>query len=163
MKNFLTKGDLDLVKGGYLVNKSTETPVYNAEFVRLQERAEYLVTFAQVAKGKNFNAVKVDNIEDVKNEVSKLLEQKNVTYVSKPETVEMPMTSKLKEEAMSFINFKSEGSNVDKVNNFLQEFNTLKEFEEFGLFFREGVVKLNKIYTLEEVVEAVKSTIDLVK
>ena len=38
MKNFLTKGDLNLVKGGYLVNKITETPVYNAEFVRLQER-----------------------------------------------------------------------------------------------------------------------------
>ena len=35
------------------------------------------------------------------------------------------------------------------------------EFEEFGLFFEEEIVKLNKLYTMEDVTNAILATIDL--
>ena len=62
---------------------------------------------------------------------------------------------------MAFMNFQKDSSRTDKVNNFLQQLAILKEFEDFGLFFVEDIVKLNKIYTLDEVGNAVNETIDL--
>jgi len=161
-KQFLKSTDLQLLNGGYLSNK-TGNPVSNQEFLSAQKHAEYVVTFANLAKGKDFKGKKADSIEDLKKELNDLLFSKNVTeFVKKPTSVERPITAQLKEEAMSFLNFHTETEKVDKINKFLQQFNVLKEFEDFGLFFDDEIVKLNKIYTLQEVVDAVTQTIDLV-
>ena len=48
-----------------------------------------------------------------------------------------------------------------KINKFLSQFNIVNEFEEFGLFFDQDIVKLNKIYTIKEITAAVKAVIDL--
>ena len=59
--------------------------------------------------------------------------------------------------------FKENSLKTDKVNGFLQEFNLLQEAEEFGLFFEDGIVKLEAIYTVDQITVAVKETIDLLK
>lgn len=164
MKKFIKKSELDLVNGGYLSVKGEEVvPVTNDAFVAAQERAHYIVTFAKHAKGKVFECPEVASIEDVKAEVAKEIAGTNPEYVSAPRKVKQKLTEKLKAEAMSFMEFTDESSKVAKINDFLQEFNILKEFEEFGLFFDEGIVKLNKIYTVEDVTKAVKETIDLLQ
>ena len=87
----------------------------------------------------------------------------DVEYVKLPKKVNRELTDKLQEEAMAFIKFNSELSKAEKVNKFLQSFNTLNEFETFGLFFTEDIVKLPKIYTMKEVIVAVKEVIDIIE
>jgi hypothetical protein len=161
MKQFLKKSELQLINGGYLSNKDGK-PVYNEDFVNAQQHAEYIVMFAKLAKGKNFKDQKADSISDLRKEVSDFLSKnKKTTFVEKPKSIKRPTTDKLADEALEFIKFQKDSTRVDKINNFLQQFNILNEFEEFGLFFDDGIVKLNKICTLKEVVDAVTETIDL--
>ena len=161
MKQFLKKDELQLVNGGYLSNKE-EKPVNNYEFVQAQRTAEYIITFAGLAKDKDFKGTKADSISEVRAEAMKMVDRSRaVEFVSKPKEVKRPTIDKLADEAMAFMDFQKDSSRIDKVNNFLQQFAILKEFEEFGLFFEEDIVKLNKIYTLKEVVDAVNETIDL--
>ena len=84
-----------------------------------------------------------------------------VIYVNTPEKPKLKLTDSLKEEALAFMKFNKEKNNVNKVNEFLEQFNLLEEAEEFGLFFEDNIVKLNNIYTVDNIVEAVKEVIDL--
>ena len=160
-KIFVKKEELALINGDYLVIKEKETPVYNEQFIAVQKHAEWVVTFAEKAKGKDFVGKQADSIADVKAEVMKALVSKGVEYVKGPKDVKQDLTEKLKEEALAFIKFQGESSKTEKINKFLQQFNTLNEFSEFGLYFEEDICKLNKIYTIEEVVNAVTEIIDL--
>lgn len=161
-KQFLKKEDLQLVNGGYLSNKEG-APVYNAEFVTAQKHAEYVVTFAKMAENKDFKGKVADSLQDLKNQVSKLLDENQaIQFVKKPKPVSRPTGDKLAKEALDFISFQEDSSKVEKINAFMQQFKVLGEFEEFGLFFEEEIVKLNKIYTIKEVIDAVTKTIDLV-
>jgi len=161
-KQFLKKADLQLANGGYLSNKD-KSPVNNAEFVTAQRHAEYIVTFAKMAKGKDFKGKKADSIDELRSAVSKLVQgNQAIEFVAKPDTVKRPTGDKLAKEALAFISFQDDSSKVKKINDFLQQFKVLNEFEEFGLFFEEDIVKLNNIYTLKEVVDAVTETIDLI-
>lgn len=161
-KTFVKNGELSLVNGGYLVTGKAQTPVCNDKFVALQIHAEWVVTFAEKAKGKDFVGKKPDSIEDVRAEVRKALSRSDVKYVSSPKEVKGDLTAKLQAEAMAFINFKNDSSKTDKMNKFLQQFNIIQEFEEFGLYFEESICKLNRIYTIEEIVAAVKEVINLI-
>jgi hypothetical protein len=160
MKKFLKATDLQLVNGGYLSNKE-ESPVTNEAFVKAQKHAEYIITFAKLAKGKTFVAKKADSLSDLKAEVSKALAAKKTAYVAVPTKPGMKTTDTLAKEAMAFLDFGKDLDKAEKINAFLQQFNILKEFEEFGLFFEEDIVKLNKIYTVAEIVAAVEATIEL--
>ena len=144
-----------------MVTGEKETPVYNTEFFNAQIHAEWVVTFAEKAKGKDFVGKQADSIEDVKNEVWEALSAKDVKYVSGPTKVKRDLTDKLQAEALAFIKFGDESTKVEKINKFLQQFNIIQEFETFGLYFEEDISKLDKIYTMEEIIEAVKSVIDL--
>jgi hypothetical protein len=161
-KIFVKKDELTLVNGGYMVVGEKQTPVFNLDFVTVQRHAEWVVTFAEKVKGRDFVGRKADTIEDVRNEVRLALSNKGVEYIKRPKGVKQELTDKLQAEALAFISFKDEVSKVSKVNRFLQQFNILQEFEEFGLYFNEDVCKLNKIYTVEEVIEAITSVIDLI-
>ena len=161
MKQFLKKGDLKLINGGYLSNKKDE-PVFNRDFITAQVHAEYIVTFAKMAKDKNFKDVKVDSISELRSEVSAFLDaSKPTNFVTKPTEVKRPTTDKLADEAMKFMDFQKDSSRVDKINAFLQQFKILNEFEEFGLFFEDDVTKLNNIYSMKEVIDAVSEVIDI--
>lgn len=159
-KQFLKSGEIQLVNGGYLSNKD-EKPVFNSDFVVAQEHAHYIMTFAKLAKGKDFEGKEVDSLDDLKKEVAAALADEAPEYVKAPKEVKRPTTDKLAEEALAFVKYNEDKSKAEKVNAFLQQFNILKEFEDFGLFFEEDIVKLKKIYTLKEVVSAVEETIDL--
>lgn len=161
-KQFLKNGQVSLVNGGYLTSNDGKS-VGHTEFVAAQKSAEYVITFAELAKGKDFVGKKADSLEDLKSQVASALATKERTFVTKPTEVTKPLTKQLADEAMAFMNFQKEGSKVDKINGFLQQFNVLAEFEEHGLFWDEQIVKLNKIYTLQEVVDATTSVIDLLK
>lgn len=161
-KQFLNSKQVQLLNGGYL-SSMEGNPVYNEQFVKAQKHAEYVVTFATLAKGKDFTGKKADSLSDLEAEVKALLATKQKTFVSKPTEVKKPLTAQLAEEAMAFMTFQENSTKVDKINEFLQQFTVLAEFEEFGLFFESDIVKLNKIYTMEEVTKAVSEVIDLLK
>ena len=163
MKQFIKKTEgLQLVNGGYLSNKEGE-PVYNAEFVAAQKRAQYIVTFAKHASGKTFEVKEADCVSDVIKAVNEELSLKATKYVDVPKEVKRELTDKLAAEALSFMDFTDGVAKSEKINSFLQEFNVLHEFEEFGLFFESDIVKLNaeKLYSMSDVVKAVTETIDL--
>lgn len=162
-KVFLKPGEVVLINGGYLSRKDTQAPVNNEAFVDAQQHAEFIITFAKMAKGKNFKDVKADNVEDLRNEVTALLNKdREVSFIEKPKMVTRKVTDDLAKEAMAFLDFQKDTTKADKINKFMQQFKILKEYQDFGLFFEEGIVKLNNLYTVEEVLEAVTETIDLV-
>ena len=161
MSTFLKSSEVKLINGGYLSGKD-DAPVDNYEFVDAQKEAEYICTFADMAKGKNFKGVKADSLIDVKAQVTEFLNKKDlVIYAEKPEEVARPVTSSLAKEALAFMEYGETMTKVEKVNQFMQKFNTLNDFEKHGLFFSSGIVKLNKIYTVQEIKDAVMNVIDL--
>jgi hypothetical protein len=160
MKKFLKSTDVQLVNG-YLSNGEEMAPVTHEAFIAAQKRAEYICTFATLAKGKDFKGKEADSLDDLKKKVAEALATKDTEFVTAPAKVTQELTDKLAAEAKAFMSFTDETTKVKKINKFLQEFNILKEFEEVGLFFEDGIVKLNKIYTLEEVVTSVQAVIDL--
>lgn len=161
-KIFVKKDELMLVNGGYVVAGENETPVYNEEFIAVQRHAEWVVTFAEKARGKDFIGKQADSIEDVRRATREALSNKDIEYVSIPKAPKMELTNKLQKEALDFIMNSGEVSKAKAINNFLQQFNILNDFEKFGLYFTEDIVKLNKIYTMDEVIKAVTEVIDLI-
>jgi len=162
-KQFIKVGELKLIGSGYLVN-SKEEPVTNTEFVSAQKQAEFVVVLAEKAKGKDFKGKDADSMQALKNEVWNLLNGNKVkAYIDAPEKPKATIGDKLKAEAMDFINYDKNTEKIGKVNKFLNQFNSISEYEEFGLYFGQPdqPVKLNKIYTIAEIVKAVESVIDL--
>lgn len=161
-KQFLKKGEVKLVNGGYLSN-SDDKPISNAEFVAAQKEAEYIVTFAEMAKDKDFKGKHADSLELFVEEVNKKVYGNTKTeFIKDPKKVKLKLTEQLKQEGLDFHKFNEEKLKIRKINKFLQKFNAINEFERFGLFFEEDIVKLNKIYTMEEIIESAKSVIDII-
>ena len=165
MKKFLKTSEIALVNGGYLTIKDSKemAPITNEAFVKAQKHAEYIVTFARLAADKDFKGKKADNLSDLEAAVHAELAIKSREFVAKPSKIVKKLSQQLADEAMAFMKYEKNTTKVEKINAFLQQFNILAEFEEFGLFFDDGVVKLNKIYEMKEIVAAVESTIDLLK
>lgn len=158
-KTFLKVKELSLENGGYLTGKGK--PVANAEFHKAQKHAEYVITLAKLAKGKDFKGKKADSIEDLKTLVAKQLASTEVVeFVKSPKKPKRAVTESLKEEALAFIAFEEEGDNAKKINKFLQQFNVINDFENHGLFFDSDISKLTKIYTMKDIIAAVTSMID---
>ena len=161
MSTFLKNTELKLINGGYL-SDAKGNPVSNAEFVKAQKNAEYVMVFANLAKGKDFKGKQADSLSSLKAEVQAYFNNSRPTvFVEKPTEVVRPVTASLAKEAMAFMDFQETSSKVEKINNFLQQFNVINEFETFGLFFSQDIVKLTQIYTIAEITEAVTSVIDL--
>lgn len=158
---FLELGQVEIKKGYLSVKGEKMSPVYNEAFEAEQAHAEYIITFAKMAKGKNFKTVEADDLSAFRKEVIDALGTKDKKFVASPKVVKRPTTEALKTEALDFIKFQEESVKVDKINEFLTRFNTIDEFEETGLFFEPGKCKLNKIYTMKEITKAVTEVIDL--
>lgn len=155
---FLSTETIDLINGGYLVVKKSKKPVFHKEFVDLQNKAHYFVTLAKNIEGKKFECDKVDSFNDIVNQtLEELNSETKVTYIAKPKSADTTLLDQLTAEAKAFLNQGVEESTVEAQNEVLQQFNLLHEFEQFGLYFKEGdPVKLSKIYTIAEIVEAYK-------
>lgn len=148
---FLKKSEVKLINGGYLSN-SSDAPVANKQFVEKQNQARFLDLLSQKVKGANFKPTEVANFSSivaaVKGEINK---EKVVKYVDAPKEPVRKLTDGLAAEALAWVGHQEDKTKAEKINSALQQFNVLAEFEEFGLFFTSGVVKLEKIYTIEDV------------
>ena len=157
MSEFKKKGDVKLINGGYLVDNKSEAPVANGEFISAQREAHYLVTLASKMKGKNFKGVAADDINALIAETkTELYATKIEEFIATPKAPSRKITRQLEEEALSFISHREEVELSEGINNRLQDFKVVNEFENFGLFFTKGIVKLDKIYTMGEITEAAK-------
>lgn len=153
---FLTKADLELKNGGYLVTTEGQVPVNHEEFLTLQKEAHYLVNLANTVRATDFEVKDVITFESVVKQVTEKLNDEKRTYVNAPEAAKTPTLDKLQKEALAWLGNKADEGKVEKLNRIMQKFNIIAEFEEFGLYFStDKIVKLQALYTLEQIVEAV--------
>ena len=159
-KVFVKSSELELVNGGYL--STNGKPVGNAEFVKAQKEAERIITIVALSKGKDFKGKTPDSLDAVIQEADRLLtSKKQVQYISTPDKPERPINESLKKEALAWMNHQDNVQASNALNQFMAQFDVIHEFEEFGLFFDEEIVKLNKIYTIAEITESVKAYFSL--
>lgn len=159
MSQFLNQKEVTLNSANYLVVLGTNKPIYNELFVAQQKKAHFMITLANEARGKNFEVKTADNFSELVEKVNNHINStQNVEYVESAEQPHREITQKLAEEAKSWLNFEKQNEENEKINLIMQEFNQILEFEKFGAFFNDSqIVKLNKIYTIEQILAAVKS------
>lgn len=155
---FLKSDSLGLQNGGYLIGAGK--PVTNKKFVEEQEKAHKAIVLASVLKTKNFKEVRPDSFVDALRETEQLLETSQLRTYQDKSTVNTPMMSELKREALAWLQNEGKANNTDKLNSVMQQFNTIADFEEFGLYFEEGVTKLHNIYTIDQILEAYKLIVE---
>lgn len=153
---FVKKGELKIKGNGYLVNKKEE-PVSHAGFVAAQEKAHYLVKLSKAVEGKNFEGKKADSFEAIVTEVVNAIKNEStVKYAADVKEPNMKLRDQLAEEALNWVKFEEDKDLNDKINSAMQQFNVIKDFEEFGLFFSKDIVKIPAIYTIDQILAAVK-------
>ena len=159
---FLKKGSLALINGGYLTIGADETPVTNVEFVNAQKEAELLCKIAEAVKGKNFKDIKGENLEALIAKVISEVNLKNRSDIFKtPEKPLRELGDKIAAEALAFIQYDDNVSKANELNNRFQQYAIIKEFEDFGLFFTDGIVKLNHIYSVDDIKAALEIMYDV--
>lgn len=160
---FLTAKQLELNAAGYLISKDSKKPVNHKDFVRQQQSAEYIVKFAKAIKDKNFTASKVDNLQAIKASVMAAINDTAKSYVSIPSKPTSKIQDELVKYALDFVNYEDSKVEAFKMNEIMNEFNKIDDVESVGDYFTEGVVKLNAIYSIKQILEAVKITADKLK
>lgn len=161
---FLTLNDLELNKAKYLISKTSKKPVTNVGFIAAQQAADYTVRLAEAIKGKKFTSDKLDDLNAIKAEVRAAIAAKAVKeHVTAPTKPVSKVNDEMVQFALDFVNFKTEESKVAKLNEIMAEFDAIDDVENNGDYFSEGLVKLNKIYTISEVLTAVKATAEVLK
>lgn len=158
---FLKSNQLELNPAGYLVSKVDGKPVNHPLFVMQQRAAEYTVKLAEAIKDKNFKQGNVDNLEAIKQEV--LISISNAStrnYVSEPKEPVSKVQDELTKHALDFVKFLEKKEETSKVNSLMNQFNKIDDVENVGDYFEEGLVKLNEIYTIKQILAAIKITVD---
>lgn len=159
--NFLKLSEVTLNPAGYLVATETNKPVNHKEFAEQQKRAHYVVKLAEAIKDKNFKPCQVDDLDAITRKVQAELDASDVTnYVAAPEKPTSKVQEELVQFALDFASYDDKKAQADKINTFMQTFNAINNTEQFGEYFNEGLVKLNKIYSISEILEAVKINIE---
>jgi enolase len=158
---FLKSNDVSLNPAGYLVSTLTSKPVNHKEFVEQQKTAHYIVKLSEAVVGKNFKATKVDDFDAIARQVQADINAADVkNYVTAPSKPTSKVNDEIVQFALDYAAYGDEKEKVERINTFMQKFNAINAIEEVGDYFQEGLVKLNKIYTIAEVLEAVKINID---
>lgn len=158
---FLKSNELALNPAGYLINSTTKKPVTHGAFVNEQRVAHYLVSLAEKIKDKNFKTSKVDDLEALKREVLNSINQATqIAYVANPTEPTSKVQDELIAYALEFDKYVDNKETVSTINHFMNDFNTIHSIEEVGDYFGEGLVKLSKIYTIAEILAAVKINVD---
>ncbi len=161
---FLKSKEITLNPAGYLVSKTTSKPVSHEAFVKQQKAAEFTIKLAEAIKDKTFTTAKIDNLSDIKAEVLAAINAKNVKeFVTSPTKPTSLANEELVKFALDFVKYDEDKSTVDKINSVMAEFDVIDAVESVGDYFSEGLTKLNKIYTIEEILAAVKVTVEKLK
>ena len=161
MNTFLKLNGLSLNPAGYLVDKKADKPVNHTAFVEQQAKAHYVVSLAAAVKGKTFKCGKLDDLAAIKAEVKAAIGNTTRSYVSAPTKPTSKVNDEMVEFALNFAKFEDEKGKVAQINEFLNQFNAILDIETVGDYFSEGVVKLAKIYTVDEIKAAVISNIEV--
>ena len=159
MNQFLTQSELSLNKAGYLIGKK-DMPVSNDGYVAAQNKAHFIVSLASAIKGKNFKTGKVDNLQSIIAEVQKSINNTNQVYGTAPVKPTSSVNDEMVKFALDFDKFKGEEAKYSQLQEFMNQFNAINDVESVGSYFQEAIVKLNKLYTIAEIMEAVQSNID---
>lgn len=158
---FLKLSEVSLNPAGYLVATETNKPVNHKEFAEQQKRAHYVVKLSEAIKDKNFKPCKVDNLDEIARKVQADIDSTDVTnYVTAPEKPTSKVQEELVQFALDFASYGDKKEQTDKINTFMQTFNAINGVQSVGDYFSEGLVKLNKIYTIEEILAAVRINIE---
>lgn len=160
---FLTAKQLELNAAGYLISKDSKKPVNHVDYVKQQKSAEYIVKFAEAIKDKNFTASKIDNLQAIKDSVIAAINDTAKSYVSAPAKPTSKVQDELVKYALDFVNYEDSKIEASKMNEIMNEFNKIDDVESVGDYFTEGVVKLNAIYSIKQILAAVKITADKLK
>lgn len=158
---FLKTKQLELNAANYLVSKESKKPVNHTAFVMQQRTAEYIVKLADAIQGKTFKAGKLDDLEAIKRAVKASMTNDTRSYVEAPTKPTSKVNDEMVEFALNFAKFEDEKGKVAQINEFLNQFNAILDIETVGDYFSEGVVKLAKIYTVDEIKAAVISNIEV--
>ena len=162
--DFLTSKNLVLNPAGYLISKETKKPVTHSDFVAQQKAAEYIVKLADAIKDKNFKSGKVDNLDEIKASIMASINAKNIKeYVATPSKPTCKAKDDLVKFALDFVNFEDNKAEAEQINKLMSQFETIEAVESVGDYFSEGLVKLSKIYTIAEILAAVKINADKMK
>lgn len=158
---FLKLNEVTLNPAGYLVSTTTDKPVTHKEFVEQQKRAHYVVKLAEAIKDKNFKPCKVDDLDAITKQVQADIDATSVlNYVTAPEKPVSAVNDEMVQFALDFAAYGDAKEQTNKINTFMQTFNAINGVQSVGDYFSEGLVKLNKIYTIAEILEAVKINIE---
>jgi hypothetical protein len=162
MGNQLLKAnEVEINAAGYLVSTKDQAPVNHPAFVAQQRAAEYTVKLAAAIKDANFKGGKVDSFAAIKAAVyAAINEAQEVVYVAAPKEPKSKLVDELAKYAEDFANHLDAKSNVAEINGLMNQFNSIKAIEEVGDYFSEGLVRLTKIYTTTEILEAVTLTVE---
>tara|TARA_B110000285_G_scaffold234671_1_gene312467 strand:+ start:1090 stop:1587 length:498 start_codon:yes stop_codon:yes gene_type:complete len=158
MSGFNKAVDVVLLNGGYVSNKTTKKPITHAGFVAAQNKAHYLVTLAARMKGKTFSATKVDDINALSDAVkSELAAETSHEFIAVKAATKGKLSLQLAAEALAFCGDQKDQGEAEALNERMQEFKVLVEFEAEGLFFKKGISKLSNIYTVKEITKAAQT------
>lgn len=161
---FLTSKELSLNPAGYLINTATNKPVDHKDFVSQQRAAEYIVKLAEAIKDKNFTVGKVDSLEEIKAAVMASINAKNVKeYAKAPAKPTSKVQDELTQYALDFVNYCDKSAKAEQINKLMDQFSAIEAIESVGDYFSEGLVKLNAIYSIKEILAAVKINAEKMK
>jgi hypothetical protein len=148
-KIFVKNGELVLVNGGYVVFGEKATPVFNENFIAVQKHAEWVVTFAEKAKGKDFVGKEADSIYSIQLEVQKALSKSDVEYVKSPKKVIGELTDKLQAEALDFCKYHNELSRLKRLTSFCNSLILFKNLKSLVYTWKNKYVNLIKSIQLK--------------
>ena len=161
---FLTSKELGLNPAGYLINNKSNKPVTHIDFVQQQKAAEHVVKLADAIKDKNFKCGKTDNLEEIKAAVIASINAKSTKeYIATPTKPTSKVQDELTKLALDFVQFDIDSSQAKTINTLMDPFSSIEAVESFGDYFSEGLVKLNAIYTIKQILAAVKINVDKLK
>lgn len=156
---FLKASELSLNPANYLISTKTEKPVTHNAFVMQQRSAEYVVKLAEAIKDKNFTPGKVDDLNAIKQQVLNSINSANTReYASIPKEPVSKVHAELTQHALDFASFLKKKEKTNVVNELMNQYNKIDDVEKVGEYFQEDLVQLNKIYTIKEILAAVKIT-----
>ncbi len=159
---FLKSAQLELNGGNYLVSKETGKPVTNAEFVAEQVKAHFVVTLAAKCKGKSFKAKEVVSFATLVDQTTAELKKTSGTvYYEKEAEPKSDVLDELIKAAKAFHKNDTTNERVVKMNNLLQEYNSINKVENFGMYFSSEVVELDKLYSITDIKAAIEVIVDL--
>jgi hypothetical protein len=90
-----------------------------------------------------------------------ITESQTIQYVEGPAQPKSKVQDELVKYALDFAAFQGKKDSIENINKVMNNYNKINDVEQVGEYFTENLVKLNKIYTIAEILEAVESAIEV--